>query len=520
MATRISFNDSPPFQGGVRGGWSLLFVVGAIVATLPIALAADQPAQTVQDHGKPNIVFILADDMGFDSVSANNEKMGPLKTPHIDRLCRQGMNFTDAHSGSAVCTPTRYGLLTGRYCWRTDLKKEVLWDYGIPLIEKDRLTVAGLLREQGYATGMIGKWHLGFDWHDADGKLANRELEIEDAVWKPGARAERVRACANRIDYSKVITGGPLDHGFDYYFGVDLPNMPPYTWIENDKVTAIPTVPKPKDMFGTEGLMVPGWKLEEVLPTLARRSADWIDAQSKQQKPFFLYLSLTSPHTPIAPSKPFQGKSGVNAYGDFLVETDWVVGHVMEAVDKAGVADKTLLIFTADNGTAVAARFPKLEEHGVQLKNHFSGHKGQILEGGHRVPFVARWPGTVEPGSTCREVVCLNDFMATVAVLLGAPLPKNAAEDSTSILSLLTGAKETLPNRPMVVHHDYRGNFAIRKDQWKLISGESPRLFDLHADPKEKQNLAKKHPEIAEQLADTLKLYKDEGRSSVSSERR
>jgi len=463
---------------------------------------------------KPNIVYILADDMGFDSVSANNEKMGPLKTPHIDRLCSIGMNFTDAHSGSAVCSPTRYGLLTGRYCWRTALKKEVLWDYGRPLIEKDRLTVADLLRKQGYATGIVGKWHLGLDWYDSDGKLANGELQISDAIWKKkGGSAERVKACEERIDWSKPITGGPLDHGFDYYFGVDLPNMPPYTWIENDRVTAIPTMPKPKEMFGTDGPMVPGWKLEEILPNLAKRGARWIREKSRQEKPFFLYVSLTAPHTPIAPSKPFQGKSEISRYADFTIETDWVVGQIMAALEKAGVADNTLVIFTGDNGTASSARFAGLEKKGVDLRYHFKGWKGQIHEGGHRVPFVARWPGRVKPGSTCNEVICLTDFMATVADMLDVPLSPNVAEDSTSILGLLTGEVESLPDRPMVVHHDYKGNFAIRKGKWKLVPGEKPRLFNLAVDPKETHDVAGENKEVVKRMADTLKRYQDSGRS-------
>jgi len=462
---------------------------------------------------KPNIVYILADDMGFDSVSANNEKMGPLKTPHIDRLRSQGMSFTDAHSGSAVCTPTRYGLLTGRYCWRTALKREVLWDYGRPLIEKGRLTVAELLKGQGYTTGIFGKWHLGLDWYDANGKPANGELKITDAIWREkGGSAERVRACEKRIDWSKPITGGPLDHGFDYYFGVDVPNFPPYTWIENDRVTALPTVPKPKEMFGTDGPMVPGWKLEEILPTIARRSAAWIVEQGKKCRPFFLYLSMTSPHTPIAPSKSFQGRSAVSKYADFLMETDWVVGHVMEALDKAGVADNTILIFTGDNGTATKANFRKLKAVGVDLQYHFSGHKGQIAEGGHRVPFVVRWPGRVKPGSTCNEVICLNDFMATVADLLDVPLPRNAAEDSASVLPLLTGESSSLPDRPMVVHHDYKGNFAIRKGKWKLVPGERPRLFDLEADPKESNDVAEGNEGVVKHMTNTLKKYRESGR--------
>lgn len=471
-----------------------------LLALLPQSVMAAQP----------NIVIILADDMGYDAVSVNNPAMGPLKTPHIDRLASQGMNFHDAHSGSAVCTPTRYGLLTGRYAWRTALKKEVLWVYGRPLIEPDRLTLPGLLREQGYTTGMIGKWHLGLDWPDADGGLANADLKITDAIWKKAdGSADRVRACEKRIDWTKPLGGGPLDRGFDTYFGVDLPNMPPYAWIEGRRLTAIPSVPKPKEMFGTEGPMVPGWKLEEILPELSRRSTDWIKQQAKTEKPFFLYLSLTSPHTPISPSPAFQGKSGISPYADFIIETDAFVGQVMEALKAAGVADNTLLIFTADNGTALEARFPGLERHGVNLRHTFTGRKGEIHEGGHRVPFIARWPGTTPAGSTCHELICLNDLMATSADMLGAELPAGAAPDSTSILPLLTGKAARLPDRPPVVHHDYKGNFAIRHGKWKLVGDK---LFNLEADPKEQTDLAATHPEVAQRLAAALEAcQKNEG---------
>jgi len=471
------------------------------------------PVSTPKADGKkrPNIVFILADDMSFDSVSANNDKIGNMKTPHIDKLISQGMKFTDAHSASSVCTPTRYGLLTGRYPWRTRLKKQVLWQWAAPLIEKQRLTVADLLKANGYATGMVGKWHLGMDWYDADGNIANGGLKISDAFHGKGEAAERLRKVAARIDFSKPITGGPTDHGFDYYFGVDLPNFPPYIWIENDRVQGNPSVPKPKEMFGPEGPMLPGWKLEEILPTLAVKSAKYIAEQSRKDKPFFLYVPLTSPHSPIAPSKAFIGKSGISKYADFVIETDWVVGHIAEALDKTGVADNTLLIFSTDNGTAFAANFKELEAHGVDLHNHFKGHKAQIHEGGHRLPFVVRWPGVVKPKSKCDQTVCLNDFMATVAEMLGLTLPDNAAEDSTSILGLLTGKETSQPNRPMVVHHDYRGQFAIRNGKWKLV-GES-KLYDLEADIKETTNVARDHPDVVKELLATLKKYKESGRS-------
>ena len=460
---------------------------------------------------KPNIIFILADDMSFDSVSANNPKIGNMKTLYIDKLISQGMNFTDAHSGSAVCTPTRYGLLTGRYCWRTKLKNAVLWDWGAPLIKKERLTVADLLKSHGYNTGMVGKWHLGLDWYDKDGNIINHTLKITDAYFKKGAPAERVRAVEQRIDFSQPVTGGPTDHGFDYYWGVDVPNFPPYVWIKNDRLQGIPSVPKPKNMFGHPGPMLPGWKLEDILPTLSQKACEWITQQSQTKAPFFLYLPLTSPHTPIAPSKPFLGKSQISDYADFVIETDAVVGHIMDTLEKTGTAKNTLIIFSTDNGTSGKANFKHLEKHGVDLHYHFKGHKAQIHEGGHRVPFVVRWPGKTQPGSTCNQTICMNDFMATVADMLNYKLPPNSAEDSTSILPLILGKKDSLPNRPLVVNHDYSGKFAIRKGPWKLVGNKQ--LYNLKSDPKETTNIAAKHPEIVTELRKTLTQYRNSGHS-------
>lgn len=455
----------------------------------------------------PNIVFILADDMSFDSVSANNDQMGKLKTHHIDKLIADGMNFTDAHSGSAVCTPTRYGILTGRYCWRTKLKNSVLWTYAAPLIKKERLTVAEMLREKGYRTAMVGKWHLGLDWRDKNGQLLNDKLKLSDSTFRSEAGKQRIREVEKNIDFSQPITGGPTDHGFDYYWGVDVPNFPPYIWIENDRIQGNPTVPKPSKMFGAPGLMLPGWKLEDILPTLGNKAAEWITQQGKypddEKRPFFLYLPLTSPHTPIVPSEKFKDKSGISHYADFVIETDAIVGQVMEALEKSGAKDNTLVIFTTDNGTSPKANFQQLEQNGVNLRNHFKGHKAQIHEGGHRVPFIVSWPTKTKPGTTSDQIICLNDFMATVAEITNYELPKNTAEDSTSILSIITGKENSLPNRPLVVNHDIRGNFAIRKGKWKLVS--PGKLFDLDADPKESNNIAAKHPEILQELTETLK---------------
>ncbi len=466
---------------------------------------------------KPNIVYILADDMGFDSVSANNPAIGKMKTPSIDKLISQGMKFTDAHSGSAVCTPTRYGLLTGRHCWRSRLKKSVLWEYGKPLIEKDRTSIAKFLKEQGYNTAIIGKWHLGLNWKAKDGSLANADIKDTDSFFKKGGAAVRVQKVAEKIDYTAEVTGGPLSIGFDHWFGMDAPNFPPYAWINDTKIQGTPSEVKPKKMFGHPGMMVPGWKLEEILPTLGEKSAEYITAAAKKETPFFLYIPLTSPHTPIAPSESWKGKSGVTHYADFVMETDAIVGQIVKAIDDAGIAENTIVIFSADNGTSpYGGQIKQLKQKNVNLNQHFRGHKAQIHEGGHRVPFVVRWQGKIAAGSTCDEITCLTDFFATTADLLDQKIPANTAEDSHSILPLLTGKSKTLPNRPLVINHDIAGRFAIRDGAWKLIfNGKTLELYHLLNDPKETTNRAHAHPEQVKKMQATLHHYKTSGRSAL-----
>ncbi|MDF1751429.1 MAG: arylsulfatase [Verrucomicrobiales bacterium] len=462
---------------------------------------------------QPNIVFILADDMGFDSVSANNPAIGGMKTPNIDDLISQGMNFTDAHSGSAVCTPTRYGLLTGRHCWRSRLKRSVLWEYGRPLIEKDRQTVSSFLSENGYQTGMIGKWHLGLHWHDKDGNVANDINEDADSYFNAGE--QRIATVSAKIDFSQAVSGGPTAIGFDYWFGMDAPNFPPYTWIENETVLGHLVTTKPEKIFGHPGPMVEGWKLEDILPTLGKKSAEYIIKASKKDQPFFLYVPLTSPHTPISPSADWKGKSGITHYADFVMETDAIVGQIMNAIENAGNANNTIVIFSADNGTSSYGRqIAELKSHGVDINQHFRGHKTQIHEGGHRVPFVVRWPGITPAGTTSNQVICLTDFFATVADILGQQLPEDSGEDSYSILPLLTGKADALPNRNLVINHDLGGNFAIRKDEWKLVpKDKTVALYNLSVDPKETTDLSRDYPEIVQELTNTLETYKTQGRS-------
>ena len=477
---------------------------------------------------QPNIIYILADDMGYGDMGCNNPG-SKIPTPHLDRLASQGMRFTDAHASSSVCSPSRYALLTGRYCWRTPLKSSVLWPWDPPLIEPDRLTVARLLQQQGYRTACIGKWHLGWEWGTKDGNPACGDVPI--------GRDDREQRLAleDNIDYSQPIGGGPLACGFDHYFGVDVPNFPPYTWFEEDRLTAAPTAQKPDEMFGLPGAMKPGWKLEEMVPEFVRRARDFIAAAGSD--PFFLYLPLTSPHTPIVPNEPFIGRSRAGLYGDFVCEVDWVVGEVMAALDEQGLADDTLLIFTSDNGPeCIPAAAGGCYEH-ARLFGHFSmahlrGAKRDTWEAGHRVPFVARLPGVTPAGSVSGQLTLLGDFLATCAGLTGVRLPPGEAEDSISMLPLLQGRTDA-PVRRSAVHHSCSGDFALREDDWVFIDAPSGddngepdwfreergyrdhdfpgELFNLGEDISERQNLYGRHPEIVRRLSARLEVIKAEG---------
>ena len=481
-----------------------------LLASLPLLhpLAAATPAT------KPNIVYILADDLGYGDVQALNPARGKIKTPHLDRLVAQGMTFTDAHSGSSVCTPTRYGLLTGRYAWRTRLQRGVLdGNDDQPLIAEDRLTVPAFLKQHGYATAAIGKWHLGF--------LSERPVAAPaatpaaaDATPAPGKKGKTRMGEAGLPVGSRII-GGPITRGFDYFWGCSNARTMSGL-IEQDRVVEnLPPI--------------------EMLPRLERQTVRYIAdhaAAAKAGKPFFLYVPLTSPHTPILPTPEWQGKSGLGAYGDFMQQTDAVVGAILAALDTHGLAGNTLVFFTADNGCSPQAGTPALEQQGHFASAQFRGYKADIWEGGHRVPFLARWPGRIQPGSTSHQLICHTDLLATCAELLGTTLPPQAGEDSVSILPALLGT-DRAPLREAVVHHSIHGRFALRQGPWKLAlcpgSGgwAAPldaaarqaglpeiQLYDLAADPGETKNLHAEHPAIVARLRATLDRYVADGRST------
>ncbi|MFW5858230.1 MAG: sulfatase family protein, partial [Planctomycetota bacterium] len=395
-------------------------------------------------------MLILADDMGCGDVSCLHPE-GKIRTEHLDRMADAGMVFTDAHGSSAVCTPSRYSILTGRYAWRGRLQRSVLGPHDGPLLEADRPTLPGFLRAHGYRTACIGKWHLGMEW------------TFDPAAPRPGGgwQTDAAREASLAIDYTRPLRGGPVDRGFDTYFGVDVPNFPPYTWFENDRLTDVPTVEKPDSMYGNPGKMVPGWALEKMIPEFTRRAVDLVESQADADEPFFLYFPLTSPHSPIVPNEPFRGMSDAGNYGDFVCEVDWVVGQVYDALERTGQLDNMLLFFTSDNGPEGRTPDDLGAYERIRESDHYSmgelrGIKRDAWEGGHRTPFLACWPDVIPAGTVCEQPVCLVDLMATFAEITGADMAKDAGEDSVSILPLLRGEVDR-PTRRTVIHHSVSG---------------------------------------------------------------
>lgn len=475
---------------------------------------------------RPNLVFILCDDMGYGDPECNNPD-SKAPTPCLNRLATQGVRFTDAHSGSSVCTPTRYGILTGRYCWRTTLKRGVLGGFSPRLIEPGRLTVASMLKKQGYNTACIGKWHLGMDWPRTGAPAPKKKVaKKKTAKAANAANAANENNSETNIDFSKPVQDGPLAVGFDYYFGISASlDMPPYAFIENDRIVANPTEQQPKWGAVRSGPKDPKFDFYQVLPTLTKKAVEYIGNQAAKNagKPFFLYLPLNAPHTPVVPAEFAKGSSKAGEYGDFVHETDWAIGEVVKALDQNQLADNTLVIVTSDNGSTN----PPMTEYGHLPNGHLRGRKSTIWDGGHREPFLARWPGKIKPGTTCDETIWLGDFMATAAAIVGADLPGDAAEDSQNILPALLGEKRDKPIHEAIVHHSIDGMFAIRAGQWKLVLGRgsggwegkgSPddppgQLYDMAKDPAEKNNLYTQKPEIVSRLTALLEKYQTTGHS-------
>lgn len=496
--------------------------VGAATAATAVRGFAKTPSQK-----PPNIIFVLCDDMGWGDMECNNP-LSAIPTPNANRLAKEGTRWTDMHSGDAVCTPSRYGILTGRYCWRTRLKKRVLIGYDPDLIEPGRMTVASMLKDKGYYTAGLGKWHLG---------LGNEP----------------------QTDYGKPLRPGPIDHGFDYYFGIPASlNMRPFLYFENDhvveaatsyyrgcefdanapqipeKVFEQPDFPPPncKSPQGTlinNGSIAPSFNFEQVLPTIVDKTVSIIhERAAKPEQPFFLYVPLPAPHDPWVPLPEYQGKSRAGKYGDYVVEVDAMLGKIMAALDENNLTENTLLIYTSDNGADW--RPDNINRFCHRANGHWRGRKADIWEAGHRIPFLARWPGHIPAGSVCDITGCLIDFMATVAAIHDIPLPRDAAEDSYNLLPALLGQTKQ-PIRDAIVNHSYGGYFAIRQGPWKLEEilgsggfslprvvtpgprGPKGQLYNLDDDPREENNLYQARPEIVAKLSKLLAQYKEQGYS-------
>jgi len=527
---------------------NLLGTIG--IAGVTAALSAGfSSCSSAEKH--PNIILVLVDDLGYGDVSCYNDQ-ARLSTPNIDRLAETGMRFTDAHTSAAQCSPTRYGLLTGRYSWRTRLQVGVLPHFDEPLIEKDRVTLASLLKEQGYSTACIGKWHLGLGWQTLEGDT------IDPRLWS--ARQNL------KIDYTKPLTASPNDYGFDYYFGINASNnMLPYCLIENNRVVTVPERPK-YPVFDTEtgvGLVAEDYDSQKLEHTLFRKAMAWLEKQREEQpgKPFFLYYPMSAIHRPCLPDDPFIGKGEAGLKGGKILETDHYMGQLMEWLEKEGLEDNTLFIFTSDNGgrpgdpkyalrelaandygqkyapqkwiekdSLVCVNNPYEKPEGSEsyhIYGHFSsaglrGYKSDIYEGGHRVPFIIRWPGVVKAGTVCDELVSTLDFLATLADLMDTDIPPDAGEDSYSFLPLLLGEAKS-PVRPNLVHKAWHADkLAIRKGNWKLIPfrdggglyqfpevEEEGQLYNLENDPSESVNLYDRRPEVVEELKEELKKVRE-----------
>ena len=473
-------------------------------------------------QSKPNIIYILTDDLGYGDVSSFN-KEGKIKTPNIDKLAAEGMKFTDAHTSSSVCTPTRYGILTGRYNWRTRLKEGVLSGISKALIPTSRTTVAKMLQNNGYNTAFIGKWHLGWNWNISD-SVDIDNLETQDF---------------GTIDYTKPITNNPNDLGFNFAYGLSGSlDLAPYVYVENRMALSIPdTISQGKEKYAywRKGPISNGFIHEEALPHFVKKAIEFIDTNSKDKKPFFLYLPLPAPHTPILPTTEWKGKSGLNPYGDFVMMLDFYIGEITKAVSVAGIENNTLIIFTSDNGCSTAANYKVLLEKEHNPSAIYRGNKADIFEGGHRVPVIAKWPDKINKGSLSNETICTTDFMATCAEIVNYQLKENEAEDSFSMMPLFTNKKLKKSFRKATVHHSINGSFAIRKGDWKLIlcpdsggwSYPNPKkdqkiivtlpkfqLYNMKDDPSETKNLEANNSEKVMELKSLLLKYIDDGRST------
>jgi arylsulfatase A-like enzyme len=468
--------------------------------------------------------------MGYGDLNCQNPE-SKIPTPNLDKLASQGMRFSNAHSSSGISSPSRFGLLTGMYHWRR--QHNIVEAFGKPFLKESDITLPEILKTKSYNTACFGKWHLGWDWEFVNEPKAVSKLFGKNVKYYQ----------SNDINWNNPIKGGPLSHGFDYFFGNEAINMPPYTWIENDKVLEIPTEDMLPHTIGFKtkegewefrpGPKVKGWNPYEVLPTISKKAVEWINSR-KEGEPFFLYLALPSPHAPIIPNDEFEGKSKVGAYGDFVNQTDCVAGQVIKALNDKGFDENTIVIFSSDNGTERQA-WTRAEKYGHFSMGNDRGLKQDVYEGGHHVPFILKWAGVTKPGSVTNELISQIDLMATFASIIGIEMPENAAPDSYDLTLLLKGKKYKSSLREATIHNTYENNWGIRKGDWLYINSptgstrEMPEsfkklrnytnfttpglLFNMKNDPEQRINLYNKYPKKVNQMKLLLKEYRESKRT-------
>lgn len=481
----------------------------------------------------PNIVIIYADDMGYGDLNCQNPN-SKIPTPNLDKLASEGMSFTDAHSSSGICSPSRFAMLTGTYHWRR--QHGIVGSFGKPFFEDSDITLPQILKTKDYTTACIGKWHLGWNWD-----FINKKPSGTRNYWGKDHKMYELQD----IDWEAPISGGPLDRGFDYYFGDGTINFPPYAWVENDRFVEVPNdifefnqferEVKEADWDSRPGPKVKGWNPYEVLPTLTNKTVEWINGQD-ESKPFFLYLALPSPHSPIIPNDEFDGKSQAGGFGDYMFQSDWVVGEVLQALKDKGFDENTIVIFSSDNGPETYA-FERGRTYDHFSMGDFRGLKRDVWEGGHHVPFIIKWPKNVAAGSVSKEVVSQVDIMSTLASITNIELPEKAAPDSYDLLPILTSMEYESPLREATVHNTHQKMYGLRQGKWLYIdrpTGQVSKmpdffvelkgytetkfdtkglLFDMEKDPGQRINLYADHPEKILAMDELLQEYRQNGYS-------
>ncbi len=506
----------------------LAMAVAGCLTAAPVVAAPEKAAATK----KPNILVILTDDLGYGDVGCYNDK-AKVSTPNLDRLATQGMRFTDAHSPATVCTPTRYSVLTGRMAFRTGGRGVFTGVGGPCMIEKDRVTLPGMLRDKGYATACIGKWHVGMSFFDKEGNALNK-----------GGLAN-----VQRADFSRAIPDAPIHRGFDKFFGtVCCPTTDwLYAYVDGDRIPVPPTkildkTPLPKHEYSVDcrpGMIAPDFEIERIDMVFLEKSKQWLTQHVKNApgKPFFLYHCMQAVHLPSFPAKEFQGKTKAGPHGDFIHQMDWIVGELMKTLDTLGVADNTVVIFCSDNGPETLSVHYMRKKYGHDGARPWRGVKRDQWEGGHRTPFIVRWPGAVKAGTTSAQPLSLTDIMATCAAIVGTELPNGAAEDSLDMLPVLRGVQGDKHVREYLFQQTSGKRLSIRRGKWKYLdhkgSGgngytkgwmaewalpenapDAPgQLYDMAADPGETTNLYDEQPEIVKQLNAKIDQFVDTGRS-------